>query len=353
MNYYKKIDGLRFVAISMVLIEHFAYFIGSKFSAGYYGVDLFFVISGFLITSILLNSKDPSFVNAYKKFIGRRTLRIFPLYYLTVTILFLAQVEVAQKYIVFLLTYTYNYVEVYYHVPLNALSHFWSLCVEEQFYLFWPFIVLGFRRKPQILFLIIPVLILFSFSQLTFRWIESLNPYNFVNLITRMGSLGLGAFGALLYKTNRVPDNLLRNRWIEYSVYLLLAFLLATSFQIKYLLLGLCSLYLVLKSVHSEFHFKPLNKMLSARLPVYLGSISYGIYVFHLPVAYFVSEYFFDPFWTSINFGDSPIGFIRWHSWAVKLPLYSLITIGLAMLSYRFFERPILSLKDKFFRYQS
>ena len=83
MKHYKQLDGLRFIAVSLVLVEHFATFLGRHISAGYYGVDLFFVISGFLITNILLRSNE-SFGKTYKNFIGRRTLRIFPIYYLTI-----------------------------------------------------------------------------------------------------------------------------------------------------------------------------------------------------------------------------------------------------------------------------
>ncbi|RZK26098.1 MAG: acyltransferase, partial [Flavobacterium sp.] len=74
-KYYPKIDGLRFVAITLVLFEHFPPWIGRYFSGGYYGVDLFFVISGFLITKILYQSKEHNFFKAYMGFLGRRTLR--------------------------------------------------------------------------------------------------------------------------------------------------------------------------------------------------------------------------------------------------------------------------------------
>src|SRR6266568_1679125 len=144
MNYVNKIDGLRFVAIALVVIEHFAPFIGERYTMAYYGVDLFFVISGFLITSILFNSRqNDTFFNSYKKFIGRRTLRIFPIYYLTILILFLINLEVVRQYLFYFLTYTYNYAWIYYKIPLNPVRPFWSLCVEEQFYLFWPIIVLS------------------------------------------------------------------------------------------------------------------------------------------------------------------------------------------------------------------
>lgn len=350
VNYYRKLDGLRFVAISFVLIEHFAYAIGSKFSAGYYGVDLFFVISGFLITSILLKSKGASFGTAYKRFIGRRTLRIFPLYYLVVVLLYIFNLPEARKYIGYLLTYTYNYVEVFFHVELNPLSHFWSLCVEEQFYLFWPFLVLGLRNNRSLLKVIIIMMIAFAFSQMTFKWWTEMTPYNFVNLLTRMGSLGLGGLGAVLKINNKLPQSLLVNKWVEVFAIVLLAVTLTTSFMFKYVVLGILSLFFVVKAVEDQFQLRSIGNFLSNRYVVYFGSISYGIYVFHLPVGYYLNIYFFSPIWKSIEASAlGPLEIIQWQSWIFKLPLFSGITILVAMFSFRFFEKPILSLKDRFF----
>jgi peptidoglycan/LPS O-acetylase OafA/YrhL len=72
INYYRKIDGLRFIAILFVMIEHFASFLAKYISAGYYGVDLFFVISGFLVIGILLKPNEGSFKKNYLNFLGRR-----------------------------------------------------------------------------------------------------------------------------------------------------------------------------------------------------------------------------------------------------------------------------------------
>jgi peptidoglycan/LPS O-acetylase OafA/YrhL len=80
MKYLVRIDGLRFDAIALVLIQYFAAGIGKHFSARFYGVDLFFVISGFLTTSILIKANDKGFKRNYINFIVRRTLRIFPIY---------------------------------------------------------------------------------------------------------------------------------------------------------------------------------------------------------------------------------------------------------------------------------
>ncbi len=197
MKHYGKIDGLRFIAIALVLVHHFSYSIGRNFTIGYYGVDLFFVISGFLITLILCKSKG-NFKSAYKNFIGRRTLRIFPIYYLTVLILYLLNLEVVRNYLLTILTYTFNYTIAYNKLPLTPISHFWSLCVEEQFYLFWPFIVLPLRNNYRYLVWAIITISIFSFSQLAIGYISWMKPYYYLHLFTRMGSLGLGALAAML-----------------------------------------------------------------------------------------------------------------------------------------------------------
>ena len=109
MKYYERIDGLRFIAIFLVLLEHFAMYIGRPLYAGFYGVDLFFVISGFLVTTVLLKSNERSFKENYKRFIGRRTLRIFPIYYLTILLLWIFGLTIVRQNLPYLLTYTFNY----------------------------------------------------------------------------------------------------------------------------------------------------------------------------------------------------------------------------------------------------
>jgi peptidoglycan/LPS O-acetylase OafA/YrhL len=115
---------------------------------GYYGVDLFFVISGFLITGILLKEPEGNMGTALKRFFGRRALRIFPPYYLLLVVLLIFNMEPARELWVSLFTYTFNYAGTIYkgvHGE-NALFYLWSLSVEEQFYIVWPFLILGLRR---------------------------------------------------------------------------------------------------------------------------------------------------------------------------------------------------------------
>lgn len=350
MAYFGKIDGLRSVAIGFVLVEHFAPALGHRISSGYYGVDLFFVISGFLITGILLDSKG-SFLEGYRRFLGRRTLRIFPLYYLALALMLLVGYEPCWYAILYLATYTYNYAWVKYDLPMGALTHFWSLAVEEQFYLFWPFLVLTLRRWPRVLTATIALLAVLCFDQLTNSRFPAVEPYNFVGLFPRAGSLCLGALGALLARRRGILEELSRNVLLEWGVLAALAAGLVFQFPLKYATLGLCSLYLVLKASHEGFETRILNRFLDHPWTLHVGRISYGVYIVHVPIGLWLNDWFVEPWWRSIDFEAwGRLSFLREAVWVVALPVYSLLAIGVATLSNRYFERPILKLKDRLFR---
>jgi peptidoglycan/LPS O-acetylase OafA/YrhL len=160
-----QLDGIRGLAILMVLVHHFTedrsrltgwvrhVFLAAD--AGWVGVDLFFVLSGYLITRILLSTKDSP--RYFRVFYGRRALRIFPLYYavLAAALLVLPRFVVRTPAYdallnrqVFLWTYLSNWVADTFNCEYVALKHFWSLSVEEQFYLVWPALIY-FTSKRQ------------------------------------------------------------------------------------------------------------------------------------------------------------------------------------------------------------
>lgn len=150
----RQLDGLRAVAILLVMFAHFHVIRGVW---GYVGVRLFFVLSGFLITGILLDG------TTFRKFYWRRSLRIFPAYYATLLVYALAGAGAVHEAWPYLVTYTQNI----YFVTASSwekIAHFWSLAVEEQFYLLWPIAILGVRRRSVPL-----VLILFFLSAITYR----------------------------------------------------------------------------------------------------------------------------------------------------------------------------------------
>lgn len=351
-QYYKQIDGLRFVAISLVLIEHFGWFWGTKFSAGYYGVDLFFVISGFLITKILLTQDDNFFIN-YKNFLGRRILRIFPIYYLTILILFLSNYKPVHDYLIYFITYTYNYAWVSFDIPINSLTHFWSLAVEEQFYLFWPILILSLKSRPKFLLTIIITIAIICSSQLIYSTFPSIIKYNGVGLFPQANSLSIGAIGAFLLNSNVLPYTILKSKYFEYFTIISLGYLLIFGGIYKIVFCPIISLFFVLKCCTGEYKSKFINNFLSNNTVTYIGSISYGIYVFHLPLNYYFTQYIFEPlFWNQINFDNfGQFSNLRWNSWLIKLPLYSFISVLIAHISYKFIEKPILMLKDKYFKY--
>lgn len=348
--YFEKIDGLRALAIGFVLVEHFAPSVGHRVTAGYFGVDLFFVISGFLVTNILLRSRG-SFLSAYGKFLARRTLRIFPLYYLVLGFLLVVGYQPARDQILYLASYTYNYAWVALALPTGSLTHFWSLALEEQFYLIWPPIVLSLRRWPRILFTGTCLVASACFFQLVTSWFEAVVPYNYVGLYPRAGSLALGAIGALLQRRQVFLDALFRNLLLEWIVLVAMVATLITTYDLKLVVLGFGSLYLVLKAAHSEFQSIALNRLLVHPWMLHVGRVSYGIYILHVPIGLFLTDHLVAPWWMAIDFdGLGAFSWIRHALWVVLLPAYAAVSVAAATLSHRFLEKPILSLKDRFFR---
>lgn len=347
-KYFAQLDGLRTVAILFVMVEHFGGELPKYFSAGYYGVDLFFVISGFLITSILMKSQG-GFKTAYIRFTGRRTLRIFPLYYLTLAILYPVDFADVREDIFWLATYTWNYAAQW-REGENWLFYLWSLSVEEQFYLFWPFVILTLRRWPKTVLAVTLVIVAVSYAQLLYNIFPSQRPYNYTGLINRMGSLGVGAAGAIAFIFGWLPKQLYASRLVELATLLVLGWALTATNGWRLPVLATCSLILVLKAVTGKFSLPLISRLLAHPKVTFIGRISYGIYVFHWPLGLALNEYVFDPIWLNINFDAlGPLQKLRWHSWIIKLPLYFGIVTGAAALSFRYFESPLLALKDRWF----
>ncbi|MEO0794641.1 MAG: acyltransferase [Verrucomicrobiota bacterium] len=356
LRYSPCLDGLRTVAIAFVIFQHFGGYLVKFFSTGYYGVDLFFVVSGFLITGILIKDRDHSFGESYRIFMGRRMLRIFPLYYLVIILLAVINFPTAREAFPWLATYTFNY-----HTALvkqtgieQPLFYLWSLSVEEQFYLIWPFVAIGLRSKPKALLGITAAVVVLGYLQQTTHFIAALKPFAYTGLPNRMGSLGIGALGAIIVTNWQVPKFLFNKWYIELVVIMTLVGYLAfmKHLPLPFPVFGICSLYLVIKATQFEFHLPLIQRFLTHRLIVYIGSISYGIYLFHWPLGHTFTTYIFDPVWTKIPFESfGKLAVLEYHSWIIKLPLFTVLTVLLASLSFRWFEKPILSLKDRWFSY--
>src|SRR5690554_2616338 len=196
MKYIKELDSVRAIAAIIVIVQHWSSDL-SLFN-GIDGVAIFFVLSGFLITSILFGSKDDieSFpenkIDVFRSFFFRRALRIFPLYYLVVFFVYFTKGEGLYDLHYYLLFFSNYY--IYKMESWNIITHLWSISVEEQFYLFWPIIILLLKR-----IYILPVIIAAVVMGILFQLFLPLNDFTYILTPACLPSLGLGALLSYLF----------------------------------------------------------------------------------------------------------------------------------------------------------
>jgi len=364
------LDGLRAIAILLVFATH-----SDLLEIGWVGVQLFFVLSGFLITGILLDMKASLPAREYfTKFYGRRFLRIFPLYYFYLALMAvvaygLMLADYRPKYMqVFFdqVGYAVFYVyDLFYRVPWfqpsQFLDHFWSLSVEEQFYILWPLLLLFFPRKNLknlfILFIILGtvfriamyVVYLSGSSLWVFR-----EPFGLVIYSWPFSHLDAFAFGAYIssYRIQYPKRQLLvlallipiigftTTYLATGSIGLIsaLGYDLPLTLGYKFIWVNTLLNYFFAVLIYCVAHENLLTRFLEMPWLRYLGKISYGMYVYHLPLIWFAERFFEERLQ-----GDMAI----WSRAAVSL----FATILVSTLSYYLLEKPILNLKDRFFRW--
>lgn len=350
ISYYRELDGVRAIAALMVMFFHFFESItGSgtlltlvkKISVfGQTGVSLFFVLSGFLITRILFVTKGSP--NYFSSFYLRRLLRIFPLYYLFLFLFFVILPLVnLTGFVPWSLQYYYwFYLQGFpmtFHWNQSGPDHFWSLAVEEHFYLFWPLIIYYFSSKK--LLYVIGFLVL---SALITRVFFIKNGYEvFYFTFTRLDELAFGALIAVF----ELHQKLLSKNFSKFFLLFILVFIPtivlwvwnnssgnALMQIIKFNLISLIYFsVLCLVLVSNENHF--IKKALRTSGLNFLGRISYGLYVYH-PLSFLLFEKFFHTEYILVNFSGSFI-----------------LTVLMASLSYYGIEKRFLQLK-KYFEYQ-
>jgi peptidoglycan/LPS O-acetylase OafA/YrhL len=356
---------VRGLAILLVLAHNLNAFEGGRlvdreaslgFNFGWVGVQLFFALSGYLISGILLDSQGaPGY---YRAFFGRRVLRIFPLYYgtLLVCLVIMPALGVApaalladRAHSVWLWTYLINWAEPL-GVPVAAFPHFWSLAVEEQFYLVWPFVVR--RTTPRRLCWVAVALVIAAFgSRLALRLAGAgvAGPYMFT--ICRMDALGLGAAVAAVL---RVPE--WRARAVAWrrpiaaaAAALFTVGLVATrgyprtSFADQtygYTILALTFAALVLLVVldHERGH-GALGAVFRNRMLRSFGTYSYAIYMFHQPFNLLIGM--------PLMFSLHPHG-IGLKAGAAYMLAVTAASYAAAVVSYYGYERHFLALKRFF-----
>jgi len=354
MNYIKQLDSIRAVAVFFVIIWHWIprNSLIENLHIGPFGVNIFFVLSGFLITRILLFNRNRAEASATSKtkvlkhFYSRRMLRIFPVYYLTILLAVVLNqwlsLGITTNEILSNITYTSNFFIYGTKAwPLSSL-HFWSLAVEEQFYLAWPLLILFCPKKYLLHVILLSIVVGFG-SQLYFT------DYEFGNLptITCLDCFGMG--GLLAFVTLYHPNFLKK-------IYQILTLLTIVSIALL-LICWQLSLYVsYLRFIHSIVScciishillYRNQNSLLIAmlnnRVLIKIGKVSYGIYLYHMLYVYIANhlwyQYVFDHYLPYIN--------QQYEPW-IFLSINFFVLYFIALLSWRFIERPFLVLKPKY-----
>lgn len=311
------------------------------------GVTLFFVISGFLITYLLLNERDNSGTINVKKFYIRRILRIWPLYYVYLSIALLFTGVSIGNGVWFYLFFGAN-IPFILGSALWPIVHYWSLGVEEQFYLFWPWIVKKIRieteRGYRILTYTILSIIIIWISCKLLCWTPGDKSvlYRFF-FVTRFDCMMIGALGAVLYYRHTYWFLCItHNRWIAAIAVLMLIFsqwvkLIPAVIQPQ--VVAVVSLVAIVGQLSKNKLLINLeNKIMDS-----IGRISYGIYVIHPLLIYGISK-----FWTEMS---PQLG--EMTQVLIIYAIVTLSTLGIAYLSYQLLELPFLKLKNKFAVVQS
>lgn len=322
-----QLDGLRALAVTCVMAFHFIPGIDRIAPLGSIGVRLFFVISGFLITRILLQSRSLAPGEALRRFYIRRSLRIFPVFYLVLALAALINIGPVRSTIGWHVTYLTNVYLFERGAWHGSISHLWSLAVEEQFYLVWPFVVLSLSERR-----LAPVIVLLMCLAPISR-IAIGGPMNSVLPTSCLDSLGAGALLAL----PATRDAMLRAGSMIGAPLLAGALALrvggAGSVALEVMLdLGVSLSAAWLVGSAARRFAGAFGRLLELRSVSYVGSISYGLYLFHGFMPYALGRYV-------PGFVDMP--------WTARAALLTAATVTVASISWRVFESPILKLKDR------
>ncbi len=359
------LDGLRGIAILTVFFYQYAgglqnvdgsgalHVLGMAFGFGWSGVDLFFVLSGFLITGILYDTRTD--VGYFKNFYARRVLRIFPIYYLFILIYLLLTPFIGAHWklgqLSFLVYLGFPAVLVWPDLgqvsPLVRINHLWSVNAEEQFYMIWPWIISRLRTPKAILracivggtlAFLLRVAICVS-GRISIAWTHDF-------LLCRMDAIALGAAIAILVR-GPLQERMLR--WAPLAFVLAAGAVVGTCIvrravdhsdpviaTIGFSLIALAYGALLLLALRKGTW---LEWLLSARVLRIFGKYSYGMYLYDLPLTVILSprrEFFI----------------ARTHSYAVGSAVFLafclVINLLIAALSFYLIELPIMRLKSRF-----
>lgn len=344
MKRIAELDAIRGIAALAIMVNHLP-FSNRLTHLGAYGVDLFFVLSGYLITTIILkNSGSPGFMTS---FYARRSLRIWPIYYLALVVVMainpLLHPPFSLRAWPYYATYTQGIQEYWFgQVPAFSplLDHTWTLALEEQYYLIWPALVVLLGRRS-----VAPLAIVLTLVAITAR------SFGFSNriLLGRCDGFALGGLLAVVLLNGEAARARPKGYLLGFGLIALVALgypawggpmtrlarlvwpsLDAVAVAGSLRLSAVTTVFFSVVGVILLLAGRPMLVGLRDRRLVFLGQISYGIYLYHYPVYYLID--------TMTGHGTA------W--WAVALKIVT--SVAVASLSWRWIESPILGLKSRF-----
>ena len=309
LSYRAEIDGLRALAVLSVIVYHF---FPKWLGSGYLGVDIFFVISGFLITSQLISFENISIKETLKSFYKRRITRLFPALFLFLLLtyffvsFFFISTDVSRFEDSLISAYTF-WANINFwrdggyfggNDQLKPLIHIWSLSVEEQFYLFSPLTVLlllklNTKLKNSVFFGVLSIVVLSFFLWRHMNSIGGQNPAFFL-LPTRVWQFGLGALLAASYSRSVYVEEHTNRKSMFLSFFLILILVgifLNVGSEIQTILVTVGAVGFI-KFSHNNRSFIAL--FFRTKVALFLGKISYSLYLYHWPIAVGLTYYFID-----------------------------------------------------------
>ena len=353
--YQPELDGVRFYAFLGVFVCHTLPFEaefyrklhlplpwvwGATVKAGAAGVDLFFALSAFLITSLLLKERQETGGISLKYFYLRRILRIWPLYFLVIALGVVLPHTVANQslpwyYVAGYLFFVGNWVHAVFGRPESIAFPLWTVSIEEQFYLIWPLMVKVLERRGLIISGIV-MFLMATVCRVIFVLAGVSGGYIYYGSTARCDSIALGIMLALF--ADRLPKLSSGMRfvlvggglvgWIVSSAWLTdQPGPISMREVLGRLIISLGAGAMLYGCLHSR------NKLLTGTWVVRLGKVSYGLYLLHL-VGLLLAKSLFHPVSGTAILATKAVGFV--------------LTIILAFASYRWVESPFLRLKDRF-----
>ncbi len=361
-----ELDGLRGIAFLLVLCFHYIavspggdfgsslYRFRQAFRLGWSGVDLFFVLSGFLIGGILLEARDSE--NYFSTFYNRRVHRIFPLYYAFILLYFMIRVVGARwipsslpiadggiRHVPLYLLFLQNF----FSMPFGTFDWYWflvtwSLAIEEQFYLVAPILIRALSKVSLTVTLCATVVLAPVLRELAYRFTPSDDAYWYNLMPCRADALAIGMLAALAWKTPEIRSFLLARKALIYSalfffscgIPVLLKYFpnAANHFTVSWEFSWLAFFYVTLLLAVLVDPNAKLGRVMRMKWLMRVGTVSYCLYLIHVPVAALLH---------AALLGDRPS--IATPAAAGVTLLAALLCFALAALSWKYFEGPLVT----------